>query len=315
MLGEHGQGLLGLGVLDIRAIEDVDELCAFLSGACCHVGQQTLQIRGGVQQSAVVQTQEIAFLDLAAVKVGIAGSVGNLHGGDAAQSLGHGSGVGGFIHVGIKAQHGGDALGYGLGGDHDDLFVGQTGGLLSSHDNILVVGQNEDHLGGSTLNLLQNIFRGGIHGLAAFDDAVHTQIPEDGGKARAGADGDDTVLLLRRGHGGSVLGLQLGFGHVQVVGALGSAAGGHVLVLGAHVFDLGQLQNAVLLRFRQSGAGDVGMDMNLECVVVLANDQTVTDRIEISAEGVQISMFVFADNEHGVKGEGDIFVGQVGEIR
>ena len=104
--------------------------------------------------------------------------------------------------------------------------------------------------------------------------------------------------------------LQLGLHRVQIVGALDVAAGGQILRLGAHVLNLGQLQGAVLLSLGEGSAGNVGVDVDLEAVVVLADDQTVADAVQIGLKGLQpLVGRGFADNEHGVEGEGDLLRG------
>ena len=104
--------------------------------------------------------------------------------------------------------------------------------------------------------------------------------------------------------------LQLGLHRVQIVGALDVAAGGQILRLGAHVLNLGQLQGAVLLSLGEGSAGNVGVDVDLEAVVVLADDQTVADAVQIGLKGLKpLVGRGFADNEHGVEGEGDLLRG------
>ena len=92
------------------------------------------------------------------------------------------------------------------------------------------------------------------------------------------------------------------------------ASGSHILVLGTHILDLGQFQHAVLLGFGEGFAGDIGMDMNLEGFVILADDQAVADGVQIGTEGFQVGVLVLADDEHGIKGEGDVLVGQSGKV-
>ena len=56
--------------------------------------------------------------------------------------------------------------------------------------------------------------------------------------------------------------------------------------------------------------------MDLEGFVVLADDQTVTDAVQIGPEGGQIHVgIVLADDEHGVEGEGDVLVSDGGKVR
>ena len=78
--------------------------------------------------------------------------------------------------------------------------------------------------------------------------------------------------------------------HLQVVGGLGLLAPLELFGLGDHVFDLRQFQRAVLLAFVQGAAGNVGMDMDLEDLVVVADDQGVADALQVAAQGLQIRL-------------------------
>jgi hypothetical protein len=60
-----------------------------------------------------------------------------------------------------------------------------------------------------------------------------------------------------------------------------------LVVLGAHVLYLGGFQRAVFLGFGQRVAGDVGVDVHLEALVVLADDQAVADAVEIGPQKIQ----------------------------
>ena len=96
---------------------------------------------------------------------------------------------------------------------------------------------------------------------------------------------------------------------------MGLATGSQIVPLGAHVLNLGQLQRAVLLGLGQRGAGNVGMDMNLKAFVVLTDDQTVANAVQIGPQRLQrLLTHGFADDEHSVKGEGDLVL-QGGKIR
>ena len=52
------------------------------------------------------------------------------------------------------------------------------------------------------------------------------------------------------------------------------------------------------------------MDVDLERLVVLADDQAVPDAVEVGPEGLQVHVgVVLADDEHRVKGKGDLLGG------
>ena len=88
-------------------------------------------------------------------------------------------------------------------------------------------------------------------------------------------------------------------------------------MLGAHVFYFRYLKHAVFLRLGQRIAGDVGVDMNLELLVALTDNETVTDAGEIFAQPVQrLRLAVFpADDEHGVVGKGYVAGLEFAKIR
>ena len=75
-----------------------------------------------------------------------------------------------------------------------------------------------------------------------------------------------------------------------------------------------QLQGAVFLRLGQGRTGDVRVYMDLERIVVLADDQAIADGAEIRPQGLNGGIFPFAYNEHRVEGEGDLLLAEGGEI-
>ena len=156
-------------------------------------------VLAGAEQLTAVQRQIVALMDVIAVEVGIPGGVGDLHGVHGVQRLGQGSGVFLDASLGGKAQHGGNALGNGLGGNDHHGLGGQGVHLLGGHDDVLIVGQDKDGLGGNLVHRLQDVLGAGVHGLAAGDDLINAQILEHVRKTRAGADGDDAQRLLRLG--------------------------------------------------------------------------------------------------------------------
>ncbi len=72
----------------------------------------------------------------------------------------HGGGVVRLLPVGVHGDHGGDALGHGLGLEDDDLLVlHQAHALLGCHDDVLVVGQDKDDLRRGLADPLENVLR------------------------------------------------------------------------------------------------------------------------------------------------------------
>ena len=104
----------------------------------------------------------------------------------------------------------------------------------------------------------------------------------------SGANRHKAVTLLVGGHlrlSGPVLTLQFRLIFAQIVGALGLSVRRQGLLLGAHILDLGQLQRAVLLGLGQGVPGNVGMDMDLEGLVVLSDDQAVPNSVQEGPAG------------------------------
>ena len=83
-------------------------------------------------------------MDVVAVKVGIPGGIGDLHGLHTGEHLGHALGVLLNGALGVEAQHGGNALRNGLAGNDHHLLLGEGTHLLGSHDDVLVVGQHKN---------------------------------------------------------------------------------------------------------------------------------------------------------------------------
>lgn len=127
------------------------------------------------------------------------------------------------------------------------------------HDDVLIVGQDKDGLGGNLVHRLQDVLGAGVHGLAAGNDLIDAQILEHVRKTRAGADGDDAQRLLRLCdlRGDLLLGEYL----------LG--------MLQTHVLDLHRDEGAVVQRLGQRLAGIVGMDMHLDNLVVVHQYEAV----------------------------------------
>ena len=83
--------------------------------------------------------------------------------------------------------------------------------------------------------------------------------------------------------------------------------GKNIVMLGAHVLDLRKLQRAEILRLVEGVAGDVGVDMDLEGLVVLADNKAVAYAREILAQRLKVNIGVMlAHDEDRVEREGDI---------
>jgi len=203
-------------------------------------------------------------VNVIAVKVGVPGGIGDLHGVHSGQSLGQSLFV--FLHsaVGIETEHSSNALGNGFAGDHHHVLFGQSVHLLGGHNDVLVVGQHEHGLGRHFVHSLQNILGAGIHGLTAGNDAVYAQITEYGSKTVAGAYGHYAQRLFRLCDGG-LCGCRLGFLLVH-----------HFFcVLQAHIFDLYRDERAVVHSLVKGFARVVGVDVDLDDLVVVHQHKAV----------------------------------------
>ena len=102
---------------------------------------------------------------------------------------------------------------------------------------------------------------------------------------------------------------------LQIVGALRLAARGKILGLRAHILDLGKLERAVSLRLGERDARGVGVNVDLERLIVLADHKAVADAVQKLAERLDGAVVDAADDEHGVEGKGDVLVADGGEVR
>ena len=136
-------------------------------------------------------------------------------------------------------------------------------------------------------------------------------------QTRARAHGDKAKRLFGRGRlrSGGFSGLELLLNGFQIVRRAGLAAFCQIVVLHAHVLDLGKLQRAVFLGFRQGVPRNVRVDVHLERLVVLADDKAVADGVEIHAKRLKRNVLVFlADDVNGIVGKGNVLGRKVCEV-
>ena len=162
---------------------------------------------------------------------------------------------------------------------------------------------------------MQNILRRGVHGLAALNDLVDTEIAEHARQTRTRAHSDAAVALfgLRRACFRGLV-FQLLFHGLQIVGRPGLAAGRQIVVLHAHVLDLRKLQRAVLLGLAQRVARNVRMTWTLN-----ASSSSPMTRLSpmlprYSRSGSSEVILALAHDEDRVEGEGDILRVENAEI-
>ena len=295
--------MLCICFVNILTVVHRDKLGVKIDRSLAKLGHKLLHIGVAADKLAVKQRKILACVDDVTVKVRVAGCIGDLCGMHALYRLTESLFYRLDLVIGVKVQHCGDALRHGLCRNDNDLLVLTDGNtLLRRHNYILVVGENEHHLGRCAVYLLENVIGGGIHGLTAGNNGVCAQLAEQLRHSLACTYRDNAAVL----HGGcDLLALKLALDILKIVGALRLSAGDYILVLGAHILNLCKLQSSVLLRLGQCFAGNVRMNMNLERLVVLADNKAVSDAGKVCAVRGQINIrLVLSDYEHGIKGIG-----------
>ena len=128
------------------------------------------------------------------VKVGISCRKSYLAGGYGRKSLVHGFGVFFKRRVTVIGKHCGNSLGNGFAGDYNNVSVCNLCCLNSSHNDVFVIGKNEYVFRGGCLNCGKNVFGGRVHGLAAGNNVIASEIGKNVGKTFACANGNKTVF-------------------------------------------------------------------------------------------------------------------------
>ena len=95
---------------------------------------------------------------------------------------------------GFKIHHakGAIALDDGLGLDNLDMgSFDHRGGLFGREDDVAVIGEDDDVFRVAGFDRADEVFGGGVHGLATGDDLAHAHLLEEVGDLGAGSHGDD----------------------------------------------------------------------------------------------------------------------------
>ena len=157
-------------------------------------------------------------MDRVAVKVGVARGIGDLRRVNVVKRALHRLDDVGHLALGVEVEHRGDTLRDGLCRDDDNgLVLAKRNALLGRHDDVLVVGKNENDLRGGAVYFLYNVGGGRIHGLAAGDYRICTELLKEVCDALARADGNDAVALGGSGNAGFA-GFELALYLLNVVG-------------------------------------------------------------------------------------------------
>jgi hypothetical protein len=122
------------------------------------------------------------------------------------------------------------------------------------HDDVLVVGQQHDFVGGERVDRLEQVGRGGVHRLPALDHLLGAEALEQAAVSSARDHGD----------------------HARTRGAAGERGEEPLLALlglAVHVGDLDALDRADARAERERRAGIIGVDVNLERLGVAYDEQ------------------------------------------
>src|SRR6185437_1840309 len=110
----------------------------------------------------------------------------------------HLAAVGCEIGLEVKGEQRTYALGQRVRRDDVDLFAaGEFGNLPRAHNDIAIIGQQNDLRGGAALHRLQQILRAGVHRLATGNDAADAEALEELDPAIARRHRDRTDLARR----------------------------------------------------------------------------------------------------------------------
>ena len=163
---------------------------------------------------------------------------------------GHGSLHARPVHLeggtGVERQQGGDALGQVCRRNYGRLALGELGRLLSPHHQIGVVGQQDDLVGGGSLDPLQNLLGGRVPALATLDNRGRPESEEELAEPLPLGNRHDPERAERR---------PLGQRRPLLP---------DLLVLGGHVLDLEAFDLTDLGRLGQECPGLLGVEMNVE---------------------------------------------------
>lgn len=96
----------------------------------------------------------------------------------------------------IEAEHRRKRLRHARGGNDCARLLGNLDTGLSGHDDILVVGQNDDRVGVDLVDGSKDVGRGRVHGLTAGNNDIDTEGFENLGRARAGSHSNDAKRLV-----------------------------------------------------------------------------------------------------------------------
>src|SRR5207248_11008029 len=144
-----------------------------------------------------------------------------------------------------ESDYGGDALRNTMRLDDVHLLLGQAGHLAGGQDDVSVVGQEHDLVVRHAVDCGEHVLRARVHGLAAFDDAVHAQSAKDVDQAAAGDDRHEADAVCALRPAGGALAVEDSF------------------VLGRHVSDVELHQLSKTAREGDHARGVVGLYVDL----------------------------------------------------
>ena len=218
--------------------------------------------------------------------------------------------LGGFHHVHVillngevivNIEHGGDTLRYRAGVQNTDIALRERVNLLRGHDNVFVVGQDENMFCRGCEHSPEQVIRARIHRLTSADYLIHSELCEQFAQTVAGSDRNIAEWLCRLS---GLLRLLLLLGRITPLG---------VLMLLTHVFNFDIDKLTEFKTLLNGIAGLIRVDMNLDNLLVVHNDHAVAYGLEICAKLARVSVSLAVGNKFGAIGESDI--GLFGRLR
>ena len=147
---------------------------------------------------AVGDADDVSVFDRVAMSVFcILDRLGDLAGLHVSERLRHGFDVGFEIGLGIEPEKRRERLRNALGGHDGAGFLRNVYACLGCHDDVLVVGKDQNRVCVDLVDSRENVRRGRVHGLPARNNHVDAEGLENLGVAGAGGDGHDAEGLAR----------------------------------------------------------------------------------------------------------------------
>ena len=242
----------------------------------------------------ISDSHDIPFMDLFVINVCITNRVRYLSGLHILDLFKHSLFILGSAQLCIIINHSRDSLRNRLCRDHYNMLVrGKIPRLIRCHHDILIIRKNKDRIGIDMFNRCQHIIRTRIHGLAALDDIIHTQLTEDLIQTFTDGNCDKSNRFARFLCRFFLCFLSLCL--CKLLGILDKL----LLMFLTHIVDLhsGELSECQCFLDRKSRI--IGVYVNLDNIIVSHTDDGIANGFQISLESdlVLIRKFFFQQND------------------